>query len=413
MVAPNASLLQQLEEVEHQALSLIMGAVRGRRAASHAICVVMLALPTLQCELDRGMIRLILRVLALPSASMFRCYMVKLCARWHHATVAERQQLQETWWGKTQARLQHLDALDLQYDNACPYVRRQPQLQLADTIDKLLLSGFDAAFPKMSGREAATALKRISTGFHYMTDWAAWEAHRAAFSKRSSLAATLDLLRHRGCDGRLPFLSQTRSTHQKLLLNLPAGTYHLLGHSHWDASCPWCLTAGAGAVAISIPHLLRDCIFWAGQRRVVVLAVHALAMAMGPGIMTQDALLSTPDAAVGWYFFMAGHPVPLGFLNLPVFPSVADGAIDRFDKCPAPEHVALQQYNRLLDLSVDFVVMVLAGTQRVFRDPHAYTMSGGQYRVFKDLGGENVVPASGQDEEARRAQRRALRHAVG
>jgi hypothetical protein len=58
MVAPNVSLLQQLEEVEHQALSLIMGAVRGRRAASHAICIVMLALPTLQCELDRGMIRL-------------------------------------------------------------------------------------------------------------------------------------------------------------------------------------------------------------------------------------------------------------------------------------------------------------------------------------------------------------------
>ena len=103
-------------------------------------------------------------------------------------------------------------------------------------------------------------LNGLDGALRYVTDWASWEERQVAINALPSLAATRDLLQARGCDGALPFLRRPRSRHQTILLHLPAGTHYLLGHAHWEATCPWCTRD-----MVSVPHLLRD---WARRCRI-------------------------------------------------------------------------------------------------------------------------------------------------
>ena len=106
-----------------------------------------------------------------------------------------------------------------------------------------------------------------------MTDWHQWLINQQAIAGFSSLVATRDLLRGRGCDGRLPLFLRPRSDPQTLLLQLPAGVEYVLGHGLLDATCPWCWLS-----VVTVPHLLRDCAFFDGRRRSMQAELRSLCM---------------------------------------------------------------------------------------------------------------------------------------
>ena len=71
-------------------------------------------------------------------------------------------------------------------------------------------------------------------------------------------------------------LSHAMSRHHAM--HLPAGVTYVLGHQHIDATCPWCRDVN---YAVSIPHLLRDCTFWAPDRQRMVTDMRRAAIAQG------------------------------------------------------------------------------------------------------------------------------------
>jgi hypothetical protein len=371
-----------------------------------AVLNALLCIPSLPCELDRHVLRLILRIVALPEGDMYRCQLAKGCRTWRDASARERKRLLGTWWPQARLRLQRLDACGTPARIGCPY--RHVGVRFVETVERLLLEpevpgptgpvsdplsipgasasqfvvggggpsgsgegaplvlGEDYVFDKV-GNWRPVAIATLERCLHYMTDWAAWCDNQAELDTMSSLTATRDLLCGRPCDGRLPFLSRDRSVHQTYLMHLPAGTHYLLGHAHHDASCPWCQSG----CEVSIPHLLRDCPWWADARQVAVSCMWAAAVKQGLMSAEVPVACTDPEYVDLWYHLMVGHPVPrlvgrLSFVNALVFPSMEVDAPTRVARRPNVDPVDRQRYFAVLDGAKQFVVNVLRCTQDVF-----------------------------------------------
>ena len=411
--------LSIFESSERLAMATIMNAdARGLPSiVTHAV----LSLPTLLCELDRSLLRLVLRILELGPTARFHMAMASECYRWCEGDVAMRTSRRRTWWSQARCRLKALDAVQrAPTDASCPYV--DTGVRFVPTIERLLL-GYDTtgvlhgagnqvsepawdpvdlACQALARDDPLTALRRMLEVLRYVTAWKDWHDRQAAIAWKPSLTATRDLLRTRLCDGRLPFLSAPRSVFQTYCMHLRAGTHYLLGHDHWEATCPWC-----GTATISVPHLLRDCPHWTARRQSAVAAVRARAIALGA--MHAELELHADEEDTLWYYFMVGHEVPLTFLDLPVFPGTLLGARTRYSRRAPIDRGALQRYHELQAISAPFVVEVLFRTQHVFQATHRLARRRARDPTWLV---DNPVPLSGPAEDAARALRHAARHSA-
>ena len=417
----------------------------------HAVINAVLCVPTLSCELDRGVIRLILRLVALPEDNMYRAQLAGLCRRWKDASRAEREHLKDTWWPRALARLRRLD----EYANpevtrvGCPY---QPVgVKFAEAVETLLLepeikgptgppvrnfsparfgsSGAEQPVPEApspamgasrgpggtlvegedfvhdrKGDWRPVLIQRLEQCMHYVTDWAAWCENQLVMDGMTSLTATRDLLCGRPCDGKLPFLFRDRSVHQTYLMHLPAGTHYLLGYAHHDSTCPWCKSC-----EVTVPHLLRDCKWWRVQRQEAVTRMRSAAIRQG--LMSSDVPVecTSPEFVNLWYHLMVGRPVPrrvgpLAFVDALVFPSMEADAPRRIFRRPSVSPVDLQRYFAVLDGARQFVVEVLRRTQDVFGVVRRSTFGA---RIDPDV--VNPLPPSGAVEDRMRELRQAQR----
>lgn len=356
----------------------------------------MLPIPSLQCVLDRSVLRLLLCILRLDRASRFRTLLAHVARRWRRAGEAEVAALRGTWWPRVRARLATLDALPMRHDLAnCPY--RDPGVRLVPLIEQVLLE-------QMPVFRERSIIQRIDGVLRYVTDWAAWVANQDAMNALPTLAATRDLLCARGCDGALPLLRRPRSRHQTILLHLPAGVHYLLGHEHWEATCPWCMSA-----VVDVPHLLRDCTWWRRKRRALQSELRSLAVAHR--IMDIDTPVEgddgfTADVACHWYHLIVGHAVPQTFLACTVFPSTSPDAPGRTGPPERPHASHLSAYQQLLDMSAPFVEQVVVLTQRIFG---AVERAHGRRRLELDGGLPLPARPSGGWEWVRRLWRRGVR----
>ena len=409
----------------------------------HVVLNALLGIPSLPCELDRAVVRLILRVVALPEGDMYRRQMAKACRRWKGASSSERTLLQGTWWPQALRRLHRLDdCSSAPVRKPCPY--RPVQTRFVETIERLLLErelpaptgpqpglgaepcvvppgnvgilvpdaprrlvlGEDYVYDHL-GNWRPVAIAELEHCLQYVTDWAAWRDNQVEMDGMSSLTATRDLLCGRPCDGKLPFLSRDRSVHQTYLMHLPAGTHYLLGYAHHDASCPWC---NCGC-EVTVPHLLRDCPALAVARQQAVSRMHAAAVKQG--VMSADVpvVCTDPEYTDLWYHLMVGHPVPrrvargaLRFVDVLVFPGMEPGAEFRHSRRPSVDPSDRQRYFAVLDGAKQFVVDVLRGTQEAFGVVRRSTFGA---RVDPSV----VIPLApaGAKEQQRREQRHRQR----
>lgn len=356
----------------------------------HVVMNSLLCIPTLQCELDRCVVRLLLRLVALPEDDMYRSYLSRKCREWNAASAGGRDRLKDTWWPRALARLQRLDSSVTRTPAShCPY--RDLGVRYADTIQRMLLEEeveSPSAPSVVGGHGALPADQDVAEGFVvdvvgdwrpamlanldrcmlYVTDWAAWCDNQLSISRMSSLVDTRDLVMGRPWDGRLPFLSRDRSVHQTYLMHLPAGTHYLFGHAHHDATCPWCKDD-----VVSVPHLLRDCIALMSGRQDAVSAMRQVAIDVGlMDVDTPDGV-DAPGYTELWYHLMVGHPVPrrvgprqLAFVDALIFPSMEVDAIARTARRPSVARPDLRRYYRVLDASKGFLITVLRRTQESF-----------------------------------------------
>ena len=274
-------------------------------------------------------------------------------------------------------------------------------------VEGVLLGSYDAD-------TSAARLSAMNSVLRYVTDWQAWHDNQATMDCLSSLSCTRDLLLGRPCDGRLPFLHLNRSVYQTYAMHLPAGVTYLLGHQYIDATCPWCRDTN---FAVSIPHLLRDCVFWAAERQDAVSGMHQTAITLG--IMSADtpSNATEPSYATLWYHLMVGRPVPyrvggITFFDLPLFHCMAPDAQARLGRRPAFGAGALSKYARVLRHAHTFVISVLSRTQRVFGaegELIARNIARAGARLSVASGIRDPEPLSGPEETARQAARAALR----
>jgi hypothetical protein len=410
------SVLKDLEVEDYVVQRMVLN---GDWKMARPVLNATTCIPTLECELDRSVLRLLLRLIQLPADNMFRGTLQGLVRQWCSASTNQRRDLAHTWWAKARARLQHLDDIQRQRLPDCPYVdtrvrfvRDIERLLLCEWVDQLEQQPDSDAVDRDSGSdsndcdtitiERATALlKRMNAVLGYVTDWAAWSNNQNVINGMSSLHDTRDLLSLRSWDGRLPFLRLDRCAYITYLTHLRGGTYYLLGYQFVDATCPWCRNS-----AVSVPHLLRDCLHWRGHRQEVVSKARRLGIQLG--VMSAD----TPDqydadktTATLWYHLMVGHPVPLQFLDLEgLFPGVAPDAAERTGPRPPAVPGALSKYEQILRHLAPFVVEVLHRTQLVFG------VERPSLRGLKvDAQWINPPAPAGRDEERLRDERRAAR----
>ena len=404
-----AKLISELGPPDMLAPALIMDVARH---FPHAVISSTLCIPSLECELDRAVLRMVLRVLSLPPDNMFRMVLARLCRQWKEALsvttdsgIELRRALRTTWWPRALARLQRLDDVQSQLAPNCPYV--DTGVRFVKGVERALLGSLDAV-----GVSAIVA--RMNHTLRYVTDWRAWQDNQTAMDSRVSLACTRDLLLGRPCDGRLPFLHLNRSVYQTYAMHLPAGVTYLLGHQHIDATCPWCRDVN---YAVSIPHLLRDCTFWAPDRQRVVTDMRRAAIAQG--VMSSDVpdVATDPAFATAWYHLMVGRPVPyrvngVTFFDVPLFHCMAPGAKERVERRPPFAVGALSKYAKVLQHAQSFVVEVLSRTQRVF-GVESQLVARNLDRATARTGHQGLRdprPLTGAAENTRRAARAALRH---
>jgi hypothetical protein len=314
-----------------------------------------LQIPSLQCDLSRGVLRLLLRVLKLPRESKFRQFLRELCWRWEREG-GPNSPLQGTWWPCALALLEALDTLQVRPPCGCPFV--DTTVRFSVVVRRLLLQ-------VRSTMEEVEDLSAMEAALKYVTSWEDWCVTRAAVDSQTSLHEVRDLLADRSIDGRLPYLRGRRSSHQTYRTHLRGGTYYLLGHEHWRAPCPWCREQG---VTLSVPHLLRECPFWYQERTVLQAAVKERAVALGMMLPSQPTVVEDTGKRVAmlWYRLIVGAAVPTSFLATTVFPGEAMGAALRLTPATPPSLEPLRQYLTLMDLSGPFLVKVLRSTQAVF-----------------------------------------------
>ena len=102
-------------------------------------------LPTLQCMLDRSILGLICRILALPRTNMFRVFLCDIVRRW---CTTHDPLLVDTWWPRARERLAAIDAVPLKSSGFnAPYVA--PDVLFVPSIEKLCMQADDSDWYKI------------------------------------------------------------------------------------------------------------------------------------------------------------------------------------------------------------------------------------------------------------------------
>lgn len=286
-----------------------------------------IGLPTLQTRIDVDRLRVLLRLLGCPPGSQVRQQLAVEVETWIRIRSAN------LWWADTAQLLQVMDShttpsIRAKHDVCPPSWLEWATMQAVDfmnatpAVEKLLKAG-KAVLLELENDRRGRELRRCAV----------------------SLEEVWDLL---DTPNTAPFTVDVRREATEHRVSLRGGVRTWFGHQYRHvACCPWC-----GVVdGFTVPHLVRDCVAFSEQRRIVWAKAKEVAIAAGVCVDHE-----VTAQAHNWYHLTCGAAVPTQFLRLQLESPSHFARVEQSATSHLRRH--LQIYRRLLHITGQLLLFV-------------------------------------------------------